>query len=87
MAFSFRKSFKVGPFRTTLTHRGITNSVGASGLRYSKTARFADTGRDRRADPDLIDDSSAQPPATKGNPVLGFLIIALACYGIYSLLT
>lgn len=34
---SFRKSFRVGPFRSTLSHRGITNSVGAGGLRISES--------------------------------------------------
>jgi hypothetical protein len=41
MRFGFRKSFKAGPFRTTVTKRGLTHSVGAGGLRVS-------TGRRRK---------------------------------------
>jgi hypothetical protein len=33
MRISFRKSFKLGPFRTTISNRGITNSVGGGGFR------------------------------------------------------
>lgn len=33
MRISFRKSFKVGPFRTTISNRGITNSIGGGGFR------------------------------------------------------
>lgn len=35
MKLSFRKSFRAGPFRTTLSNRGLTNSVGVGGLRLS----------------------------------------------------
>ena len=33
MRISYRKSFKVGPFRTTISNRGVTNSVGGAGFR------------------------------------------------------
>lgn len=33
MRISFRKSFKVGPFRTTISNRGVTNSIGGGGFR------------------------------------------------------
>jgi hypothetical protein len=35
MRLTFRKSFRLGPIRTTLGSRGITNSIGAGGLRLS----------------------------------------------------
>nr|WP_250807737.1 DUF4236 domain-containing protein [Neorhizobium tomejilense] len=84
MGLGFRKSFKVGPFRTTLTHRGITNSVGAGGVRYSKTARFAQT-EPRRSDLPSVDDPSTTRPAAKGNPVIGVAVLALLGYGLYKL--
>lgn len=33
MRISFRKSFRIGPFRTTISNRGITNSIGGGGFR------------------------------------------------------
>lgn len=86
MGFSFRKSFGVGPFRTTFTHRGITNSVGFGGARYSKTKRYADMGSSERQD--LTSNSDGQPSATpKGNPIVGWIVIAVIGYVIYKVLT
>lgn len=87
MSFSFRKSFSIGPFRTTLTHRGITNSVGAGGLRYSKTRKYSDMGADRQTRLSDETDQSAASSPSKGNPLIGFGVIALACYGLYKLFT
>ena len=41
MGFGFRKSKKVGPFRFTLTHRGVSGSAGAGPFRASRST----TGR------------------------------------------
>jgi hypothetical protein len=90
MGFSFRKSFGVGPFRTTFTHRGITNSVGFGGARYSKTKRYDDMGVARDQDPvqDLTSTGEGQPSATpKGNPIVGWIVIAAIAYVIYKVLT
>lgn len=38
MGFRFRKSFKVGPFRTTVSKSGISTSFGIKGARITKTA-------------------------------------------------
>lgn len=35
MGFRFRKSFKIGPFRTTLSKSGVSSSVGFKGFRYT----------------------------------------------------
>ena len=83
MGFSFRKSFKVGPFRSTISHRGITNSIGAGGLRYSKRAGFAGTGSSKRQ---RI--TEGEPTATpKGNPIVGFVVLAVVGFVLYTLLT
>ncbi|MBP2235326.1 hypothetical protein J2Z31_001818 [Sinorhizobium kostiense] len=90
MGFSFRKSFKVGPFRTTLTHRGITNSIGAGGVRYSKSTRYTDVGS-RRSRIGNLDNNAVtetegndnQAAASEGNPVVGFIILAVIAYVIY----
>lgn len=90
MGFSFRKSFSVGPFRTTFTHRGITNSVGFGGARYSKTARYADMGSSDTQDQrqDLTSIGEGQPSAApKGNPIVGWVVIAVIAYVIYKVLT
>jgi hypothetical protein len=84
MGFSFRKSFRVGPFRTTVSHRGITNSIGAAGLRYSKTARFADLGSSNQ-DQMIADDQPAAAP--EGNPIVGLIVLAVIGYVLYKLLT
>lgn len=40
MGFRFRKSFKIAPgVRATLTHRGLSTSVGTKGLRVSHARR------------------------------------------------
>lgn len=36
MGLSYRKSKKAGPFRFTVTNRGVSGSVGAKGARVSK---------------------------------------------------
>lgn len=41
MGFSFRKSKKFGPFRFTLSHRGVSASTGAGPVRVSRSS----TGR------------------------------------------
>lgn len=38
MRFGYRKSKKVGPFRFTLTHRGVAGSVGAGPLRMGRSS-------------------------------------------------
>lgn len=38
MGFRFRKSFKTGPFRTTVSKSGISHSIGTKGIRVTKTA-------------------------------------------------
>lgn len=91
MGFSFRKSFKVGPFRTTLTHRGITSSIGARGVRYSKTTRYSDVGGRRSRIGNLdnnavseTEDNDTQAAASEGNPVVGFLFLAVIACVIYA---
>ena len=37
MAFGFRKSKKLGPFRLTLTHRGMSGSAGVGPVRASRS--------------------------------------------------
>ena len=37
MGFGYRKSKKVGPFRFTLTHRGVSGSVGAGPARVGRS--------------------------------------------------
>lgn len=41
MAFGFRKSKKVGPFRFTLTNKGVSGSAGAGPVRVGRSS----TGR------------------------------------------
>lgn len=41
MGFGFRKSKKVGPFRFSFSHRGVSGSVGAGPVRVSRSS----TGR------------------------------------------
>ncbi len=82
MGFGFRKSFKVGPFRSTISHRGITNSVGAGGLRYSKRASFTGSGSKRQRT------TNGEPTATSnGNPLVGLVIIAVVGFVLYKILT
>jgi hypothetical protein len=38
MGWRFRKSFSFGPFRTTLTQRGLGKSIGFLGFRFGVTA-------------------------------------------------
>ena len=38
MGFRFRKSFNIGPFRTTLSKSGIGASIGFKGFRYTLRA-------------------------------------------------
>jgi hypothetical protein len=38
MGFGYRKSKKVGPFRFTLTHRGVSGSAGAGPLRVGRSS-------------------------------------------------
>jgi hypothetical protein len=52
MSFSFRKSFKAGPFRTTITHRGITNSVSAGGIRVGPTGASKKSNKSRSKAPE-----------------------------------
>jgi hypothetical protein len=37
MGFGYRKSKKLGPFRFTLTHKGVSGSVGAGPVRASRS--------------------------------------------------
>ena len=39
MGFSFRKSIKLGPARVNLSKSGVGSSVGAGGLRYTKSPK------------------------------------------------
>lgn len=39
MGFSFRKSIKIGPARINLSKSGVGYSVGAGGLRYTKSPK------------------------------------------------
>lgn len=39
MGFNFRKSIKIGPARVNLSKSGVGYSVGAGGLRYTKSAK------------------------------------------------
>lgn len=39
MGFNFRKSIKIGPARINLSKSGVGYSVGAGGLRYTKSAK------------------------------------------------
>ena len=38
MGWRFRKSFAFGPFRTTLSQRGLGKSIGFFGFRFGVTA-------------------------------------------------
>ena len=38
MAWLFRKSKKIGPFRATLSKKGIGTSIGFLGFRFGETA-------------------------------------------------
>jgi hypothetical protein len=38
MGWRFRKSFSFGPFRTTLTPRGLGKSIGFLGFRFGVSA-------------------------------------------------
>lgn len=38
MGFGYRKSTKVGPFRFTLTHRGLSGSAGAGPVRIGRSS-------------------------------------------------
>lgn len=50
MGFSFRRSVKLpGGVRVNMSHRGVSGSVGAGGLRYSTgTARWDGKGKGRK---------------------------------------
>lgn len=39
MGFNFRKSFKLGPARVNLSKSGVGYSIGAGGVRYTKSAK------------------------------------------------
>ena len=39
MGFNFRKSFKLGPARINLSKSGVGYSVGAGGVRYTKSPK------------------------------------------------
>ena len=39
MGLNFRKSFKVGPARVNVSKSGVGYSVGAGGVRYTKSAK------------------------------------------------
>ena len=39
MGFNFRKSFKIGPARVNLSKSGVGYSVGAGGIRYTKSPK------------------------------------------------
>lgn len=39
MGFNFRKSFKLGPARINLSKSGVGYSVGAGGVRFTKSAK------------------------------------------------
>jgi len=84
MRLGFRKTFKFGPFRTTVSHRGITNSIGAGGLRLSQRTPLSGSGRRRRT---AIRDETVAPSSdtAAGNPVLGFVVLGLAAFGLYAL--
>jgi endonuclease YncB( thermonuclease family) len=47
MGFRFRKSSKVGPLRLTLTHKGLSGSLGAGGLSYQLFGPGKKRGRSR----------------------------------------
>ncbi|MBP2235321.1 hypothetical protein J2Z31_001813 [Sinorhizobium kostiense] len=81
MGFRFRKTVKFGPFRTTLTHRGITSGIGTGGISYSKTARFSGS---RKRSPTT---DEGQPAASQGNPVVGFIVLAVIGFAIFQILT
>ena len=38
MGFGYRQSRKVGPFRFTLTHRGVSGSAGGGPLRFGRSS-------------------------------------------------
>lgn len=44
MGFNFRKSFKLGPARVNLSKSGVGYSVGAGGVRFTKSARKKKSG-------------------------------------------
>ena len=39
MGFNFRKSFKIGPARVNLSKSGVGYSIGAGGVRYTKSPK------------------------------------------------
>ena len=45
MGLNFRKSIKFGPVRVNLRKSGVGYSVGAGGLRYTKSAKRGKSGR------------------------------------------
>lgn len=44
MGFNFRKSFKLGPARVNLSKSGVGYSIGAGGVRFTKSARKKKSG-------------------------------------------
>jgi hypothetical protein len=83
MGLRFRKSFKLGPMRMTLTDKGLTNSIGAGGVRYSKTTRFAQDGRRRL--PTASNGNGRAGSSSAGRAVVGLVVLALACFGLFAL--
>ena len=75
MPFSFRRSKSFGPFRLTVSKRGLSTSVGAKGLRLTKgpsgTHATASAGGLRyrtRLDPAAKPRTRSQPPRRTTTP-------------------
>ena len=86
MGFRFRKSFKAGPFRATLSKSGISTSVGVKGARFTNradgkkqtTATIPGTG--------ISFVSTTNEPATAQNKKKGCLGGCATCIGVVLLL-
>ncbi len=67
MAWRYRKTKRVGPFRFTLTHRGLTTSVGAGGFSH----KISRAGR-KKSSPSVRASSTG-----RGTSGFGFLIVCV----------
>jgi endonuclease YncB( thermonuclease family) len=75
MGFRYRKTTRLGPFRFTLTHRGLTTSVGAGGLSY----KLSGPGRKKKT-PEAAPELSGGASSTGGIFVIcfgGLLVVVI----------
>ena len=70
MGFSFRKSIKLGPARVNLSKSGVGYSVGAGGLRYTKSPKRKTKGSKQSSGSSIL------------GKIVGYALIFLVVLGL-----